>query len=120
MRDHRAPHATLPPRLTFAQARLLLHLASGGAAALVIETVDGNNPYEPPHFHGFAYRQGCPTCGHAKRDAVSWRVINALAEAACIAGSEDWYNRVTEVGREAIETARERWPNMSAWRPRDA
>lgn len=98
--------------LTFAQARLLLRLIAEPGAALVITTSEVAD-FRGPQFHGFLYHKACAACGHANREATSWQVIHALAEAGCIKATwTDHYDKVTDIGLAAAEAAKARWPMM--------
>lgn len=102
-----------PLGMTFAQARLLLRLISCPGASLVIESREQPDYSAGPSFHGFFYLPACSSCGHARREAIHWSPIHALAEAGFIKATwGNTYDKVTYAGHAAAIKARAKWPRM--------
>lgn len=97
-----------PPKLTFAQRRLLERLiANPDCAAVITNTEVG----QEVRFHGHFYKAPCRTCGHANREATSWLVIFALVEAGFLKPTmhgSDYHmaSGITEAGHAALARAR--------------
>jgi len=107
----------MPGELTFAQGRLLAYVAANPEASLYIENRESSSPHEGLTFHGYVYVNRCPTCGHAERKSVSWRVIFALHEGGFIKPTFGSYQAsgITDLGRAALSTWATKYPRARPW-----